>query len=208
VDGPTLERLDQLEGHPHYYRREVLTLSDGSQAWVYLGTEQEVAGKPLVHRGDWGSRPVFSYGSNMDPSQLRLRCQDWDGSGLVARLADWRWGINKRAVAGNGRGFAGIVPEPGAHCWGVVHHLSPRDLQRLDSLEGVGGGHYRHQRVTVLLSSGRPLEALAYVPCREALMEGLQASRDYASKILTGAAHWELGSDWCQSLRESLLITA
>jgi gamma-glutamylcyclotransferase (GGCT)/AIG2-like uncharacterized protein YtfP len=208
VDGPALEQLDLLEGHPHYYRRVVLTLSDGCQAWVYLGTEEQVAGKPLVHRGDWGARPVFSYGSNMDPSQLRLRCLDWDGSGLVARLDGWRWGINKRADAGHGQGFAGIVPEAGADCWGVVHYLSPRDLRRLDRSEGVGGGHYRHQQVTVLLQSGKKLETLAYVPCREFLEEGLQASRDYGRRILTGAAHWELGSDWCQSLRASLLMTA
>ena len=36
VTGEQLARMDQLEGHPDWYRREVVTLADGGHAWIYL----------------------------------------------------------------------------------------------------------------------------------------------------------------------------
>ncbi|WP_200341193.1 gamma-glutamylcyclotransferase family protein [Rhodovibrio sodomensis] len=36
VSGEQLARMDQLEGHPDWYRREVVSLADGRQAWIYL----------------------------------------------------------------------------------------------------------------------------------------------------------------------------
>jgi len=36
VSGDTFERLDQLEGYPHMYDRDIITLSNGSKAWVYF----------------------------------------------------------------------------------------------------------------------------------------------------------------------------
>lgn len=208
VDAEGLDQLDVLEGYPGFYDRQILKLSDGSQAWVYLGRDALVEGRNLVEFGDWASTPVFSYGSNMDPTQLQQRCPGWDGSGLPARLDGWRWGINKIADAGEGQGFAGIEPDREAHCWGVVHHLSRGDRRILDRREGVAIDHYRHQIVTVKTTQGETFEALAYVPEPAFIAEGLRASSDYRRRILSGAAHWGLDSDWCNALRESLLITA
>jgi len=36
VTGEQLARMDRLEGHPDWYRREIVTLADGSRAWMYL----------------------------------------------------------------------------------------------------------------------------------------------------------------------------
>lgn len=208
VDAAGLDRLDQLEGYPGYYDRQVLALSDGTSAWVYLGNDDHVKGCSLVAFGDWASTPVFSYGSNMDPAQLQQRCQDWDGTGLVVRLEGWRWGITKRADGRDGEGYAGIQPDSGAHCWGVVHHISGRDRRILDLREGVGIHHYRHEQLMVTTSEGETFAALAYVPEPEYLADELLASSHYRQRILNGAAHWGLGSDWCNVLRESLLMTA
>lgn len=49
VDNSTMARLDQLEGHPNFYKREVI---DG--AWVYiLQGDQHDRQNPLVESGDW-----------------------------------------------------------------------------------------------------------------------------------------------------------
>lgn len=36
VTGEQLARMDRLEGHPDWYRREIVTLADGREAWLYL----------------------------------------------------------------------------------------------------------------------------------------------------------------------------
>lgn len=208
IDAEGLDRLDLLEGYPNYYDRQILNLSDGTMAWVYLGRDAVVEGHELVEFGDWASTPIFSYGSNMDPSQLQQRCPNWDGSGLAARVDGWRWGINKIANAGNGQDYAGITQDPEAHCWGVVHHLSRSDRQILDRREGIATGHYRHQIVTVKTSKGEIFAALAYVPEPAFTEEGLWANSEYQRRILNGAAHWGLESTWCSALRESFLTTA
>lgn len=208
VEEQGLALLDQLEGHPDFYERQVLTLADGQQAWVYLGEEEQVEDHTLVPFGCWGTTPVLSYGSNMNPERLQNRCGAWDGNAMVARLEGWCWGINKVARGGSGHGCAGITPQEGAHCWGVVHHLCPEDLAVLDSYEGVGWGHYRHEVVRITTLEGLSFEVLTYVPEEEALGEGLVPEPSYAEHIRIGAEHYNLPSDWRQRLRESLLITA
>jgi gamma-glutamylcyclotransferase (GGCT)/AIG2-like uncharacterized protein YtfP len=36
VTAEQLARMDELEGHPDWYRREIVDLADGRQAWIYL----------------------------------------------------------------------------------------------------------------------------------------------------------------------------
>jgi len=52
VDGPTLERLDRLEGHPTHYRREPIELEDGELAHIYVYVAS-LAGAQVVASGDW-----------------------------------------------------------------------------------------------------------------------------------------------------------
>lgn len=39
VNDACLARLDQLEGHPEFYRRETITVNTGVQCWAYFLTE-------------------------------------------------------------------------------------------------------------------------------------------------------------------------
>lgn len=54
VDDATLQRLDQLEGHPHYYERKIVETSAGP-AWIYLIDDPSVyeGSTRLVHDGCW-----------------------------------------------------------------------------------------------------------------------------------------------------------
>jgi gamma-glutamylcyclotransferase (GGCT)/AIG2-like uncharacterized protein YtfP len=40
-----IRRLDHLERHPRFYKREVITMDDGQEAYAYL--------LPLVQSGNW-----------------------------------------------------------------------------------------------------------------------------------------------------------
>lgn len=55
VDAATLAALDQLEGHPRFYRRTPLRLEGGERAETYLLTEAQVEGCAVVASGDWRS---------------------------------------------------------------------------------------------------------------------------------------------------------
>jgi gamma-glutamylcyclotransferase (GGCT)/AIG2-like uncharacterized protein YtfP len=204
VEDCGLARLDRLEDIPHDYERHRVRLTDGAFAWAYLGRPEQVGGLPRVPFGDWGTTPVFSYGSNLCPEQLAERCAHWDGSGLVARLAGWRWEISKIRAGRAGEGAAAIRPDPAAHCWGVVHHLNPADRLALDRFEGVAVGHYRPQTVTVVSRSGDCFRAMTYVPTPAWSAEGLVASAEYASRIMGGLAHWPFPEHWRRNLAEDL----
>jgi len=61
VDDATLRRLDELEGHPDFFRRHERTLCDGSVAWLYeiVRSQWDVAyldAVPVVADGDWRRR--------------------------------------------------------------------------------------------------------------------------------------------------------
>ena len=53
VDGATLDRLDRLEGAPRLFERHWLPLSDGANAWVYLGRAAQVRHASRIHSGHW-----------------------------------------------------------------------------------------------------------------------------------------------------------
>jgi len=53
VDAATLAALDQLEGHPRFYRRTPLRLEGGERAEIYLLTEAQIEGCAVVASGDW-----------------------------------------------------------------------------------------------------------------------------------------------------------
>ena len=55
VEGSGLARLDELEGYPRLYDRQVLILCDGRRAWVYLGRPRQVRHAPVVAGGLWHS---------------------------------------------------------------------------------------------------------------------------------------------------------
>lgn len=53
VDGPTLEALDRLEGHPSFYRRTAIVLEDKLSVEFYLLNTEHVRELPIVVSGSW-----------------------------------------------------------------------------------------------------------------------------------------------------------
>ncbi|MGB5136366.1 MAG: gamma-glutamylcyclotransferase [Prochlorococcaceae cyanobacterium] len=206
LEASALARLDVLEDYPELYDRRLLPTADDRLACIYLGQPHQVRGCRRVPFDDWGATPVFSYGSNLDPHQLRHRCAGWDGFGLVGRLDAWRWAINKRSLHDPRLGHAGITPETGSACWGLVHHLSHRDRASLDLMEGVPIAQYEHRSVEVVCG-GERLRVLAYVPHPGVVASGLRASPSYAGRILRGAEHHGLPSAWRSWLQQELRHT-
>ena len=48
IDAATLGRLDRLEGHPNFYERKQILLSDGGLVWAYLLKDEQVRGRSIV----------------------------------------------------------------------------------------------------------------------------------------------------------------
>jgi gamma-glutamylaminecyclotransferase len=48
--------LDQLEGHPRFYRRAPIALEDGSTVETYLLPRDRVVGRPVITSGSWRAR--------------------------------------------------------------------------------------------------------------------------------------------------------
>tara|TARA_R110000765_G_scaffold104728_2_gene194591 strand:- start:2388 stop:2741 length:354 start_codon:yes stop_codon:yes gene_type:complete len=46
-------RLDQLEGHPQFYRRTLIELQSGEKIETYLLDKAYVRGCPVIKSGDW-----------------------------------------------------------------------------------------------------------------------------------------------------------
>ena len=55
VDESTLDRLDQVEGCPHLYRREALQSEEFGDMYVYIWNRQH-DNFPTIESGDWKKR--------------------------------------------------------------------------------------------------------------------------------------------------------
>ena len=52
----TRSRLDHLEGHPHFYKRSLIKLQDGSMAETYILQPEYIKGCSVIKSGDWKNR--------------------------------------------------------------------------------------------------------------------------------------------------------
>jgi len=52
----TRSKLDQLEGHPQFYRRTLIQLNGGEKIEAYILDEAYVRGCPIIKSGDWRHR--------------------------------------------------------------------------------------------------------------------------------------------------------
>ena len=224
VDDAALERLDRLEDVPNEYQRRICGLEDGRQAWVYVGKASQVQGRHRVPYGDWQSRPVFCYGSDLDPEARRRQDPAWDGSAWLARLPGWRWQATDEALCRRGV-MATIQPDPGSACWGVVIHerhptgSTPRRLAALSEKRGTGGrpkGSWRTVSLRLEPWQGghaaAPVGAMARVWMPQpGLLPGLPEAwgeerdpRDSRQRLLVGAIQHGLPEHWCQMLQQAL----
>ena len=53
VDPLTLAALDELEGHPRFYRRTPVRLEGGDEVLAYLLSPERARGRPRIPSGDW-----------------------------------------------------------------------------------------------------------------------------------------------------------
>ncbi|KUH86112.1 MULTISPECIES: poly-gamma-glutamate hydrolase family protein [unclassified Mycobacterium] len=130
----------------------------------------------------------FAYGSNLNVSQMALRCPD-AANPRPAKLADHDWLINQRGVAT-------VEPFDGSEVHGVVWQLNDHDLAVLDSAEGVPV-RYRRDRLTVHTDDG-PAEAWVYIDHR---VEPGPPRPGYLERIVDGAMHHGLPQRWVDFLR-------
>src|SRR5271163_3887981 len=131
--------------------------------------------------------PYFAYGSNLCVRQMALRCPD-AADPRPAVLADHDWLINHRGVAT-------IEPLSGSQVHGVLWQISNRDLDTLDSAEGVPL-RYRRERLTVHTNDG-PSPAWVYIDHR--VTPG-PPRPGYLPRIIDGAVHHGLPQRWIDFL--------
>ena len=143
---------------------------------------------------------VFAYGSNMDPAQMRERCPESDLSWFIAEARNWRLCFPRSSIRRKG-GVGSIVTNESTSVWGVVFAVSPKDLKRLDSFEGVGRS-YRRDHIDVLNQRGNSYRVWTYFanpqedPAKEYTPHG-----DYIENYVRGAEYFGLPPSYVESLR-------
>jgi gamma-glutamylcyclotransferase (GGCT)/AIG2-like uncharacterized protein YtfP len=92
VNAATLARLDALEGHPDFYRREPVRMADGSIAWTYLIDAERLEGRglPRVLGGSWADycngvtpEPVVVYDDEPESDDDEPESDDSDDDDCV-----------------------------------------------------------------------------------------------------------------------------
>jgi hypothetical protein len=147
----------------------------------------------------------FSYGSNMDPSQIRRRCPSARFV-TVALLPDHALTFpirspRRRCAA------AGIVPAKGKSVWGVVFRITAsRDITALDQAEGYrfpGSRKNRYRRVSCIVYAdqipSKPVQVYTYL-ARSDRYTPLPCL-DYLNQMRRGAADWGLPDFYREFLR-------
>jgi len=129
----------------------------------------------------------FAYGSNLCVRQMARRCPDATDP-RPAVLSDHDWLINQRGVAT-------VEPLDGREVHGVLWRVSDRDLDILDSAEGVPV-RYRRDRLDVHTDRG-PLPAWVYIDHR--VTPG-PPRPGYLPRIIDGAIHHGLPQRWIDFL--------
>lgn len=62
VNADQLADLDRLEGHPTFYRRTLVTLTDGTEAWTYVLVDLDRYKRARAVRGnDWRAANTFEF---------------------------------------------------------------------------------------------------------------------------------------------------
>lgn len=132
----------------------------------------------------------FAFASNMDIAQMAERCDGAECLG-AATLADYRFAIGRR-------GYATVVPEPGAKVHGVLWGLHPRHEAALDVYEGIRHGLYRKVTLPVRTAAGEAREALVYIAGDPATGKTVPG---YMEKVVAAAEHHGLPAAYVAELK-------
>jgi cation transport regulator ChaC len=142
----------------------------------------------------------FAYGSNLSTEQKESR------TGPIiearrARLDGYRIAFNKRGKDGTGK--ANIVGDPDGTVWGVVYRCSPAALDKMDTHEGVAGGHYARTQVRVRVDAGDELDAVTYIAGDSFVDNTLAPSKKYLETVLQGARDHDLPHDYVREVERA-----
>ena len=145
-------------------------------------------------------RWYFAYGSNLDIDQKsdrtgKIRCA------IRACLHGFRFAFNKQGS--NGNIYANIMPDQDGVVWGVAYLCCPEAINTMDEYEGVLGGHYEHETVTINKNDGIELAALTYVAGPEHICSHGRPKNAYLQKILNGARYHGLPTEYIDAIERA-----
>jgi hypothetical protein len=132
----------------------------------------------------------FAYGSNLDPVQMRKRCNDAIAAG-AGILDGWQFSIFER-------GYATIAEHTHAHVEGGLWWVTEHDLAELDRYEGVARGFYRRENLAIATPFGLQ-NCVVYVADR--LGDG-KPQPNYLQRVIEGARWFGLSASHIAELEE------
>ncbi len=155
----------------------------------------------------------FSFGSNLDPDQMRARCPAHREIG-VAVLRDHK--LVFPLYSGDwGGGVASVQLSHGNDVWGVLFDLTEEDLHALDGYEGFrtpGDPHNLYEREQIWVELVRPADGS--VPRRVRAWtylahtaNAMPPSRRYLDAVIRGARAHRLPDDYVAALARLPVLT-
>ena len=135
----------------------------------------------------------FSYGSNISSRRLKNRVETARviSSGILGKH---KLVFHKKSKDGSGKCDAYYTNKPKDKIYGVIYSIHKKDLNKLDSVEGCGRGHYKNKEVVIKCFNGETVNAFTY--CAENIVEGLKPYLWYKYHILYGAVENNLPSQY------------
>ena len=125
-------------------------------------------------------KPYFAYGANMDFEKMNERCSD---AILISScvLEGYRFIINNYGVAS-------ILKDPASKVYGLLWEISQDDEDLLDFFEGVKGGWYSKENVSVLIDGYCENNVLVYIASNNTPGQPIE---DYFLNIIDNAMKHE-----------------
>ena len=144
----------------------------------------------------------FAYGSNMNWSQMQLRCPSARFA-CVARLPGYGFGIARHSRLRD-CGTANIYADPRSEVWGIVYDVTENDMGTMDRFED----GYSREKVLVhnITSNASPLEVIVYIAPKETGVPLPNA--EYKRLMLEGAHYWKLPAEYCLMLEQIQAATS
>lgn len=140
----------------------------------------------------------FAYGSNMSAKYLKNVRKVTAVDSHRAVLDNYRLTFNLKGPNFLEPGFANIVEHPGESIEGVVHRVSPSDLERILGSEP---GEYKIETIVVEGLSGT-IEAKTLVYVGGGATE-FRPSRRYLNLLLKAGKNHQLSSDYIGKLKST-----
>ena len=141
----------------------------------------------------------FAYGSNLCIRRMESRTGPIREI-RVCVLKGYRLAFNKQGDSGDI--YANIIAEDDGEVWGVIYLCDQAAMAKLDLREGVAGGHYRRENVTVVAKAAETVPAIAYIAQPAYVCAEGRPSDDYLGKILKGAREHGLPEGYITSIEE------